>query len=106
MGDLLLKSQLINLNHHQPTYIYNYYNLDPYWDNTTTANRVLLLEPSIFKQYPIAERPLKFALKLAKNIQDIQIFVGEFEELKTRYQLRNIIYKEHPLNDHYSGKMI
>jgi deoxyribodipyrimidine photo-lyase len=99
-------SRLISIDHSIPTYIYNYYNLDPFWDEDINANRILLLEPSVFKKYPVAQKPIDFALKLSENIKDIQLFVGEFSELKNRYQLKDIVFKEHPLNDHYEGKMI
>ncbi len=34
---------------------------------------------------------------------DIQIFCGSFEELFSKYDVSNVIFKEHPLNKHYSG---
>ena len=92
----------ININNELPTLIYNYYNLDPQWRSTTPANRVLLLEPEIFNQYPVNNNCINFMLNLAKNIDGIQIYVGSFNQLKTTYNLNKIYYKEHPLNN-YSG---
>ena len=86
-----------------PLLVYNFYNLDPYWRAHEKANRVLLLEPSIFKQYPIASHSLKFMLDLGENIEGLQIFTGEFRELKSLYQGSEIIYKEHPFNSSYTG---
>jgi deoxyribodipyrimidine photo-lyase len=43
-------------------------------------------------------------LALSKNIQNIQIYIGSFETLVETYQLREIYYKEHPLNKHYTGQ--
>ena len=42
-------------------------------------------------------------LSLGNNIPNIQVFVGSFEALSNQYHLQNIYYKEHPLNDGYSG---
>ncbi|MFM2360863.1 MAG: hypothetical protein RLY16_2856, partial [Bacteroidota bacterium] len=50
-----------------PTLIYNFYNLDPNWRNDLNANRILLLEPSVFKQFPISTKSLEFCLNLAKD---------------------------------------
>jgi deoxyribodipyrimidine photo-lyase len=86
-----------------PLLIYNYYNLSPTWRVDVEANRILLLEPSIFEQYPVDQKCITFALDLAKNIKDIQVFVGSFDELKLAYKGSAIYFKEHPLNKHYKG---
>ena len=99
----LPKSKPITINKNLPTLIYNFYNLDPLWKNELTANRVLLLEPSHFEGYPVSQNTINFLIGLSKNIENIQIFVGEFNALKTAYNLDDIYYKEHPLNNHYQG---
>lgn len=86
-----------------PTLIYNSYNLDPTWKSDTGYNRVLLLEPSHFAAYPIAANVLEFILALGRHISGLQIFVGEFSELKEILGGGEIYYKEHPLNRHYTG---
>ena len=44
-------------------------------------------------------------LDLSKNIDNIQLFVGEFNELKIITKKSNLYFKEHPLNNHYEGTM-
>jgi deoxyribodipyrimidine photo-lyase len=86
----------------KPTLIYNYYNLDPLWHAGEDANRILLLEPSVFKQYPVAEKNIAFCMQLAKdNIPTIQPYVAEFEQL-AECTKGPIYFKEHPLNQ-YKG---
>lgn len=85
---------------HNTTLIYNYYNLDPNWHKNEDVNRVLLLEPSVFERFPIASKCLNFMLDLAKNINGIQIYVGEFSDLQILGE--KFIFKEHPLN-RYQG---
>ncbi len=88
-----------------PIYIYNYYNLDPIWNQSGNLNNVLLLEPSHFSEFPISQNNLNFMLKLAENIPNIQVFVGEFHELKSKVgQNQMFVFKEHPLFDHYEGQ--
>jgi len=41
---------------------------------------------------------------LSKNINDIQIYVGSFEDLHKNYPEMLFIFKEHPLNEHYKGE--
>lgn len=85
-----------------PTLVYNFYNLDPYWRKDIRANRILLLEPSVFQHYPVAEKSIAFCIELAKkNIPGIQVWAAEFSELKS-LSPATIYFKEHPLNK-YTG---
>lgn len=86
-----------------PTLVYNFYNLDPFWRSGEEANRVLLLEPSHFQKYPVSPKTIDFVLKLAGNIERIQVYVGEFDELKSDIGPAGIYYKEHPASEHYTG---
>jgi deoxyribodipyrimidine photo-lyase len=99
----LPEKKRIIVNTELPTLIYNFYNLDPIWKNNIEANRILLLEPSHFEKYPVSEKTIDFILQLGKNIKSLQLYVGEFSELSKEYDLKNIYYKEHPLNKSYSG---
>lgn len=86
----------------KPTLVYNLYNLDPQWRTALDANRILLLEPSVFKQYPVSEKTIAFCTALAnENIPGVQIWTAEFTELQTAVH-GGIYYKEHPLN-RYTG---
>jgi deoxyribodipyrimidine photo-lyase len=86
------------------TLIYNYYNLDPYWHQGQDMQRVFLIEPSFFKENPVSQKCLHFALELSKNIEGIKIFVGEFSDLAEQVNAEYFVYKEHPTNSHYQGK--
>ncbi len=105
---LLLESTLPNLEILQldsnlPTFIYNYYNLDPMWHAGEPGNRILLLEPDFFAAYPVSNKCIDFMLGLRCNIPQLQVFVGSFEALCNPYNLQHIYYKEHPLNIGYTG---
>ncbi len=86
-----------------PTCLYNFYNLDPNWKKDQQTNRVLLLEPSIFVKYPISKKSIDFMMALAKNIDGIQVYIGEYKALVEEYGLKEVHFKEHPLNTVYSG---
>ena len=94
----------IKLDNSLPTLIYNYYNIDPNWRKNEKANRVLIFEPKIFLEYPVSQKCLDFSINLSKNINDIQIFFGDIDLLKSKYGVSKFIFKEHPLNSHYKGK--
>jgi deoxyribodipyrimidine photo-lyase len=93
----------INFNSAWPVCIYNYYNLDPLWHANEQLNRVLLIEPSLFENYPVSEKCIHFMLKLSENIEGIQVYIGTFQDFIIDYSPSGIYYKEHPLNKHYSG---
>lgn len=81
----------------RPTLIYNSYQLDPNWHAGEPANRILLLEPSHFEQYPVSELMIRFVLNLKDNIPGMQVYVGEYTELKKSHVLGKIYAREHPL---------
>ena len=87
-----------------PTFIYNYYNLDPLWHKDERGNRILLIEPDFFAKYPVSKKCITFMLSLSKNIKDIQIYTGSFQSFTRHYKATTIYYKEHPLNNGYIGK--
>jgi deoxyribodipyrimidine photo-lyase len=99
----LPKADTINIDPSKPVLIYNSYNLDPNWRKEEDANRILLLEPSHFASYPVSEKVLEFILDLSKNIEAVQLFVGEFNELLQLTGDAPIFSKEHPAFEHYTG---
>lgn len=87
-----------------PVLLYNSYNLDPLWRKDESVNRVLLLEPSHFRQFPVGPRVLQFVQALAvQNIPGIQVYTGEAADLKAAFPGAQFISKEHPTAAHYPG---
>jgi len=103
----LPNSNIIQFNTELPTYIYNYYNLDPLWHKDKIGNRILLLEPNFFAKYPISSKCIEFMLALGDNIPNLQIYTGSFTSLIDIYKVNteHIYYKEHPLNLGYTGNI-
>ena len=102
--------------------IYNSFNLDPLWHADEEVNRILLIEPNHFEQFPVTEKVLQFVIDLAiTNIPSIQIFIGTFEDLiqgihvstinkkvaseiiQSENSKAIIYFKEHPTTQHYQG---
>ena len=108
---ILPQTPLPNIDKSLPTLIYNSYNLDPLWRKDEKVNRILLLEPSHFSKYPVSEKVIQFIIELSKNIDGIQIFVGEMQDIqkidgpldKDKNNNINIISKEHPAFTNYPG---
>ncbi|MBM3178354.1 MAG: deoxyribodipyrimidine photolyase [Bacteroidetes bacterium] len=88
-----------------PVCVYNFYNLDPLWRSDQPCNRVLLLEPDHFSNYPVHERSIHFMLELTENIPDLMVFSGSWSDFKQRFPHQTIYFKEHPLFSHYEGQM-
>jgi deoxyribodipyrimidine photo-lyase len=100
---VLPKSEALQVDSSLPTFIYNYYNLDPLWHAEEAGNRILLIEHDFFEAYPVSEMCMDFMLALAKNIPELQVYVGSFESLLKEHQVKNTCFKEHPLNLGYIG---
>ncbi|MCX8019891.1 MAG: hypothetical protein N2747_05295 [Chitinophagaceae bacterium] len=93
----------ITIDTQLPVLIYNSFNLDPLWRNHIKANRILLLEPSHFRKFPVSKKVLQFIIDLSKNIEGIQIFTGEIHEIPGILKCPQIYSKEHPAFKHYPG---
>ena len=96
-------SDTFQLDPNLPTFVYNYYNLDPHWHKNETGNRILLLEPDFFTAHPVSKKCIDFMLALAENILGLKIYVGSFASLFNSHHLAPVYYKEHPLNINYAG---
>jgi deoxyribodipyrimidine photo-lyase len=70
-----------------PLCIYTDYWVSPTWMADTYANRILVLSPSHFSRFPVSPRVIDFVVSLATaNIPDIQVYVGEIDDLVRMYK--------------------
>ena len=100
----LIKSDDLKIDQDLPIIIYTSYNLNINWKKDVKANRILLLEPNHFDKYPISKKVMSFFIKLANEIENIQIINMNFNELLKKVKNSNEIYfKEHPFSDHFTG---
>jgi deoxyribodipyrimidine photo-lyase len=95
----------VTINSEKPVCIYTSYWLHPEWRSDIDANRILILEPSHFEKFPVGKLVMDFILNAGKeNIKGLQIFTGEFEELKKMIQpSQRVYYLDHPLHKHFTG---
>ena len=103
LSTILPEKKIPEIDATLPLLIYNSYNLDLLWRQDIKANRILLLEPSHFKQYPVSDKVINFILSLSKNIPDLQIFTGEINEIPCINKFPAIYSKEHPAFNYYPG---
>ena len=101
-----------NFDKNKNTIIYSMWNLDPTWheDKGDNINRILFIEKSALKDFPMSAKRIDFVLKITKNISDkyknFQIFYGEINELEnliTKDKLDNSISREYPLCNHWGN---
>jgi deoxyribodipyrimidine photo-lyase len=79
--------------------IYTDYWVNPEWMSDIEANRVLVLSPSHFRDFPVTLKVINFIVALAReNIPAIQVWVGEISDLRDQY--RKISEQEIYLVDH------
>jgi deoxyribodipyrimidine photo-lyase len=81
-----------------PTYVYTHYTMDPTFHEGEAGNRILVLEPSHFAKHPMSPKTIQFILDLAENIPGIQVYYGEYSDLKVHG-----IFRDHPINTHFQG---
>ena len=100
---ILPESSSIKIDNTLPTFIYNYYNLDPQWHKAEAGNRILLIDPDLFSRYPVSKKCIDFMLDLSKNIPNIQLYIGNFKNLVETHQIDQVYFKKHPFNFDYKG---
>lgn len=88
----------------KPLLLYNAYGLDPLWRQTEDVNRLLVLEPSHFSQFPVSGKVIEWILALSKEISGIQLYCGEIHDLTDVKRFPHIVSKEHPTTRHYPGE--
>lgn len=103
LSTTLPHTPLPKLDNSKPLLLYNSYNIDPNWRQLEDANRVLVLEPSHFSAYPISHKVLDFIIALSSNINGIQVYCGEVNELLKNNRFPAIYSKQHPAFKHYPG---
>ena len=87
-----------------PLVLYTSYQLNPHWRAAEKLNRLLILAPSHFNKYPVSAQVIAFILELAQNlIPDIQIFVGEVEDIPGITNFPAIYHQQHPLTQDFPG---
>jgi deoxyribodipyrimidine photo-lyase len=100
----------ISVSGQKPILLYNHYNLDPSWHSELDADRILVLEPSHFEKFPVSQQVIQFVLDLSKNINGLQLYVGELKDLWGQLGMNEkeasnlVIHKEHPAFLHYPGR--
>jgi deoxyribodipyrimidine photo-lyase len=81
----------------KPTLIFHPYHLNAQWHVEWEANRILILPPSYFSHYPVSENSLQFILEMARSIEGLQIWTGEWNELQEKTKGSSTYIQEHPL---------
>lgn len=106
--ELALETPLPNLrppevDTSKPLHLYHAWSLNPTWRADVDAERVLVLEPSHFRDYPISQKRVDFILELAKNIKGLKIFVGEFHHVPGLRHAPEVVFQVHPAVNHWRG---
>lgn len=90
--------------------LYSIWNLDAQWMrelvSKTSLKRILLIEPSIYDEYPMSQKRWHFILHWARAVPDLEVFVGEMDKLFDEHFSGKISYREHPLSEHWHGEEI
>ena len=95
-------SQVLKVDKNLPTLLYTSFWLNHEWHSDMKANRVLVLEPSWFKRFPVSSAVTKFILDIAKEIEGLQVYVGEWADLEPQLGVTTY-FVSHPSVSHWHG---
>jgi len=72
----LPEGDTLTLNPTLPLCIYTDYWINPKWMHDIEANRILVLSPSHFREFPVTAKVVDFIISLAReNIEGIQVYI-------------------------------
>jgi deoxyribodipyrimidine photo-lyase len=74
------KSSDLILDKSKPTVLYHSFWLNKDWRSEISANRILVLEPSWFKKFPVSQKVTDSIIEIAGEIPGIQVYVGNIDE--------------------------
>ncbi|EOQ88716.1 FAD binding domain of DNA photolyase [Leptospira yanagawae serovar Saopaulo str. Sao Paulo = ATCC 700523] len=95
----------LGLDQNLPICIYDFYQLDPHWKKDLNCNRIFLMRPHFYQEFPSSPKTLEFIYELSKNIPSIKFLWGEWDTIFKYVKDQNpkIFFKEHPTNKEYVG---
>lgn len=83
--------------------LFHPWNLDPNYHSNKDVQKILIIEPSHFKKFPISEKVMNFIVELAsENIEGVQVYVGEKSDLIKDFD-KDVFYQYHKNVEHWQG---
>jgi deoxyribodipyrimidine photo-lyase len=83
--------------------IFHPWMLDPtFGSGIENVEKILVLEPSHFEQYPMSQKRIEFILDLAQNIQSLKVYVGEVADLPLS-DYKTILTRKYPATEHWKN---
>ena len=96
-------SDKLSIAPHKPTLLYHSFWLNQDWHKDLDANRILILEPSWFEKWPVSKKVTKFIVDLAKEIEGMEVYVGEYGDLHDQLG-SDIRFMSHQSVTHWQGR--
>jgi deoxyribodipyrimidine photo-lyase len=84
----------------KPTLLYHPFWLNARWRADLDANRLVVLEPSWFRRFPVSARVTEYLLRCAAEIPGAQVVVAEAADLRLTDEVH---FMAHPSVGHWSG---
>ena len=96
-------SPVLEVDKSLPTLLYTSFWLNHEWHSDMLANRILVLEPSWFERLPVSDKVTQFILDIAKEINGLQVYVGEWADLVPQIGT-TVYFVSHPSVSHWHGE--
>ncbi len=88
----------------QDILLYSIWNLDPTWRADHSGRRILWIDPDMHKDFPLSPNRWNFITHWAKQVADLEIFIGSQNELFPQgTENINIVTREYPATQAWPG---
>ncbi len=96
------KKDVLQIDSTLPTLLYHSFWLNAGWHKEMRANRIVVIEPDWFNKFPVSDKVMESILKIANEIPDMQVYVGDPNELHLRLGPL-VSFVSHPSVKHWPG---
>lgn len=84
-------------------FLYHPWSIDPLWRSEETGERIFVIEPRLFDEFPISAHVLDHMLRLLSvHVPTAKVFVGNVETIPGITKA-NVFSKQHPSSIHFMG---
>ncbi len=88
----------------QTVFLYHPWSIDPLWRRDEEGERIFIIEPRLFDEFPISESVLNHMLLLLKtHVSTAKVYVGNVETIPGIEQAV-VFSKSHPSTNHFPGE--
>jgi deoxyribodipyrimidine photo-lyase len=97
------ESEMIGNVAHKTVLLYHPWSIDPLWRKDVAGERIFIIEPRLFDEFPVSPKVVGHMLDLVKtHVPEARVYVGNVETIPG-IEEATVFSKSHPTTTHFPG---